>query len=42
MDVPARHTFYNTVRLHGGIGYVTPDDEHHGHGEAIRAPAAPG
>jgi putative transposase len=27
---------YNTVRLHAGIGYVTPDDEHHGHGEAIR------
>ncbi len=21
---------YNTVRLHAGIGYVTPDDEHHG------------
>lgn len=28
---------YNTVRLHEGIGYVTPDDEHHGHGDAIRA-----
>jgi transposase InsO family protein len=28
---------YNTVRLHEGIGYVTPDDEHHGRGEAIRA-----
>lgn len=27
---------YNTVRLHEGIGYVTPDDEHEGHGEAIR------
>jgi putative transposase len=27
---------YNTIRLHAGIGYVTPDDEHHGHGEAIR------
>lgn len=27
---------YNTVRLHAGIGYVTPDDEHHGHGDAIR------
>jgi putative transposase len=27
---------YNTVRLHAGIGYVTPDDEHHGRGEAIR------
>jgi transposase InsO family protein len=28
---------YNTVRLHAGIGYVTPDDEHHGRGEGIRA-----
>jgi putative transposase len=27
---------YNTVRLHAGIGYVTPDDEHHGRGEGIR------
>lgn len=27
---------YNTVRLHQGIGYVTPDDEHHGRGPAIR------
>ena len=27
---------YNTVRLHEGIGYVTPHDEHHGRGEAIR------
>ncbi len=31
----ARH-HYNTVRLHAGIGYVTPDDEHEGRGEAIR------
>jgi putative transposase len=30
-------THYNTVRLHEGIGYVTPDDEHHGRGKAIRA-----
>jgi putative transposase len=29
-------TDYNTVRLHAGIGYVTPDDEHHGRGPAIR------
>jgi transposase InsO family protein len=28
---------YNTVRLHAGIGYVTPDDEHEGRGEAVRA-----
>jgi len=27
---------YNTVRLHAGIGYVTPDDEHYGRGDAIR------
>lgn len=27
---------YNGTRLHEGIGYVTPDDEHTGQGEAIR------
>jgi hypothetical protein len=27
---------YNTVRLHAGIGYVTPNDEHQGRGPAIR------
>jgi len=27
---------YNTIRLHEAIGYVTPDDEHHRRGEAIR------
>ena len=27
---------YNTVRLHQGPGYVTPNDEHQGHGNAIR------
>ena len=27
---------YNTVRLHAGVGYVTPDDEHYGRGEGIR------
>jgi len=29
-------TEYNTVRLHAAIGYVTPEDEHHGRGPAIR------
>ena len=27
---------HNTVRLHAGIGYVTPADEHHHKGETIR------
>jgi transposase InsO family protein len=27
---------YNGVRLHQGVGYVTPDDEHEGRGEGIR------
>jgi len=27
---------YNTIRLHASIGYVTPDDEHEGRGDAIR------
>jgi len=29
-------TEYNSVRLHEAIGYVTPNDEHEGRGEAIR------
>jgi len=29
--------FWNGTRLHEGIGYVTPNDEHEGRGEAIRA-----
>lgn len=27
---------YNGVRLHAGVGYVTPNDEHQGRGPAIR------
>jgi putative transposase len=27
---------YNQMRLHASIGYVTPDDEHEGRGDAIR------
>lgn len=29
--------FWNDTRLHEGIGYVTPNDEHEGRGETIRA-----
>ena len=35
-------TEYNTVRLHAGVGYVTPDDEHHGRGPGIRRARAAG
>jgi putative transposase len=33
---------YNTVRLHASIGYVTPDDEHHGRGPRVRRARAAG
>jgi transposase InsO family protein len=35
-ELAAVREHYNTVRLHAGIGYVTPDDEHEGRGETIR------
>jgi len=35
-------TEYNTTRLHAAIGYVTPDDEHHGRGPGIRRARAAG
>jgi len=35
-ELARQRVHYNTVRLNAGIGYVTPDDEHEGRGEAIR------
>jgi transposase InsO family protein len=35
-ELQAVRNAYNTTRLHAAIGYVTPDDEHHGRGEQIR------
>ena len=36
VELEAVRIEYNTTRLHSAIGYVTPDDEHYGRGEAIR------
>jgi len=36
-ELEAARREYNTLRLHAGIGYVTPDDEHEGRGPRIRA-----
>ena len=35
-ELPVVRTHYNSIRLHQGVGYVTPNDEHEGRGEAIR------
>jgi len=35
-ELAAAQHAYNTVRLHAAIGYVTPQDEHHGRGAHIR------
>jgi putative transposase len=42
VDLEAVRVEYNTVRLHAGVGYVTPDDEHNGRGDAIRQRRADG
>lgn len=36
VELEAIREHYNTARLHAGIGYITPDDEHQGRGPAIR------
>jgi putative transposase len=35
-ELAAVRAHYNGVRLHAGVGYVTPNDEHEGRGMAIR------
>jgi len=35
-ELAVTRAHYNGVRLHQGVGYVTPDDEHEGRGDAIR------
>jgi hypothetical protein len=35
-ELAVLRSHYNGVRLHAGIGYVTPDDEHEGRDQAIR------
>ena len=36
-EIAVARGHYNGTRLHQGIGYVTPNDEHEGRGQAIRA-----
>jgi hypothetical protein len=33
-ELAVTRQFWNAIRLHAGIGYVTPNDEHKGRGEA--------
>lgn len=35
-EIAGTRVHYKTVRLHQGVGYVTPDDEHEGRVESIR------
>jgi len=35
-ELAVTRVHYNTIRLHAGVGYVTPEDEHQGRGETIR------
>jgi transposase InsO family protein len=35
-ELETARAHYNGVRLHAGVGYVCPNDEHEGRGEAIR------
>ena len=35
-ELEAVREHYNGVRLHAGVGYVTPNDEHSGRGPQIR------
>lgn len=41
-ELEVRRYEYNTVRLHAGIGYVTPQDEHLGRGAMLRKQRAEG
>ena len=34
LNIRQRH--YNEIRLHAGIGYVTPNEQHNGHGDTVR------
>ena len=36
-ELETRQQRHNTIRLHAGIGYVTPDQEHRGQPDTIRA-----